>query len=148
MNSSQRFYSNEGNKNKKKFHVPIKMYVWVYEWISKQVWILWLSLFFKDFPVGINSLKWLWQSISLESIAIMAVIKIFQLVQSFYETLGLYSPQSNQIHSFNLRMLFFSTFLISDFCSMLLFLSLEAKTVQVFSFPFFIIWFFNEFTWL
>lgn len=42
----------------------------------------------------------------------MSTIKIFQLVQTYLETLGLYSPQTNQIHSSKLRILFFSTLLV------------------------------------
>lgn len=65
------------------------------------------------------------------SVKIMATIKVFKLVQQFYQTLGLYSPQSNQVQSFNWRILFFSTFTILHFSVLFAFLLFKAKTIQV-----------------
>lgn len=69
--------------------------------------------------------------ISLKSTSNMATVKFFGLVQSFYQTLGLYPPESNQSLPSKLRFLFFSTFTLLIFISSLGFLLFEAKTIQV-----------------
>lgn len=61
----------------------------------------------------------------------MAAIKVFQSVQTSFKTLGLYSPHSDQIRSFNWRILFFSTFPPLLFASVFCYLLFEAKTIQV-----------------
>lgn len=61
----------------------------------------------------------------------MAAIKIFQTVQRFFTTLGLYWPQSNQIQPFNMRILYFSTFVVLNTSSLLGYLLFEAKAIQV-----------------
>lgn len=73
----------------------------------------------------------------LQLITAMARMKIFRLVQTFYETLGIYSPQSNQVYSSKLRVLYFSTITILHIASMLGFLLFQAKTIQVCFFNFF-----------
>lgn len=70
-------------------------------------------------------------SISWKLSNAMATCKIFQSAQTYYQFLGFYSPQSNQIHSSKLRTLFFSTFSILFFSSLLGFFLFKAKTIQV-----------------
>lgn len=89
--------------------------------------------FFHGYSDGINIMNPSTPSISFSLTADMASIKIFQYVKSFCQTLGLYSLQTNQIRSLNLRILFFSTFTILNFSSLFGFLLFEAKSIQVFS---------------
>lgn len=70
-------------------------------------------------------------SIVFELNAAMAAIKMFQAVQKSYEFLGFCSSQSNQIRSCNKRILFFSSHSILFLMSLLGFVFIEAKTVQV-----------------
>lgn len=57
-------------------------------------------------------------------------IKLFQSVQNSYKTLGIYSPNSNQIFSFNLKKLFFLLGLIVTFVSRFGYFLFEAKFVE------------------
>lgn len=75
------------------------------------------------------------------SLTNMATIKIFQSVQTTFQTLGLYSPRSHRIHSFNLRILYFSLFPFLIFLTMLGFLFFEATTMEVFLLKFLPIFF-------
>lgn len=63
----------------------------------------------------------------------MPEVKIFRLVQSFHQKLGLNSSQSNQIHTSKFRVLLLPACIASGLTSMLGFLIFEAKTIQVIS---------------
>lgn len=71
-------------------------------------------------------------------VTIMSEIKMFRLVQSFHQNLGLYSPQSSRIHISKLRVLLLPACIASGLTSMLGFLIFEAKTIQVHSFYFYV----------
>lgn len=70
-------------------------------------------------------------SISWKLSNTMVACKMFQSVLTYYQFLGYYSPHSNQIHTSRLRILFFSTFSMLFFSSLLGFFLFEAKTIQV-----------------
>lgn len=67
-------------------------------------------------------------------LTIMTGIKIFQLLQTFYQNLGLYSPQTHQSYSSKFRIRFFLTCIVFGLTSMLIYVFIVAETMQVISF--------------
>lgn len=55
---------------------------------------------------------------------------LFQSLKKLYQTIGVYSPLSNQIYSINSNFLFFSLSIASNFCSMFAYFLFKAKSVE------------------
>lgn len=74
-----------------------------------------------------------------ESNVAMAKVKIFRFVRTFLETLGFYSSQTSQFHSFKLRALALLACVALGFLSIFAFFIFQAKSFQViFEIPFFV----------
>lgn len=57
-------------------------------------------------------------------------LKLFQSVQEFYQTMGIYSAQSNQLLSFNVKKVFFLFSITTTTISIGLFFLFKASTIQ------------------
>lgn len=77
-------------------------------------------------------------SISLLLAAIMAgALKLFQSVQQFYQTMGMYSSQSSQLLSPNVRKAFFLISITAITVSIGWFAVFEASTIQEYGMSFY-----------
>lgn len=56
-------------------------------------------------------------------------MKVFALLQISFETSGIYSPSSNQAHSFNWHHLFYFSILAASVFTSAAFFALDAKTI-------------------
>lgn len=66
------------------------------------------------------------------------VMKLFQSVQKYYRTLGVYAPQSNQNYAFNWRNLVVLFALTQGFIFTMAFCLLQAKTVREYGDSFYV----------
>lgn len=65
-------------------------------------------------------------------------IKLFQLVTSWYQTMSVYSPQSNhQVHSINRNFLFFTLSIALNFSSTFAYFLLKANTIEDYGITFY-----------